>query len=416
VKVPKVRIYIRIRHTNGTDAFVEPVWNRNNTLRGGYAIVNGAAEHHPEGVYYLRYKLGGKRRQWVPVGADSDCAIAALRNTEHDLQAIGLGRETGSLPAAPDDAPLKEQLSLNDEIELYLDEVRKLKKADKTLAASKNMLARFSVGVSGKMLRKITRDDLINYGFALGKDGLSERTVHNHLGRIRAFMKSRDVAWPLKTGDMPDYEQEEAKVYDQDQLARFFAVATSEDRLLFEFFLNTGLREQEVMHCTWADIDFKSNAVFVKAKPRFGFRVKNRKGRSVPVPDSLIESLAARKRQSDSILLFPGSNGRPDGHMLRRLQGIAHRAGLNCGECVTKGGVSCAGRPVCSEWGLHKFRKTFATMHHEAGVSPRSIQKWLDHADLATTLRYLAIADIRSERTRSQVNSTFANLSSRFAA
>ena len=29
-------------------------------------------------------------------------------------------------------------------------------------------------------------------------------------------------------------------------------------------------------------------------------------------------------------------------------------------------------------WGLHNFgRKTFATMHSEAGVSPPTIQRWL---------------------------------------
>jgi integrase/recombinase XerD len=65
---------------------------------------------------------------------------------------------------------------------------------------------------------------------------------------------------------------------------------------------------------------------------------------------------------------------------------------------------------VCSEWGLHKFRKSFSTMHSEAGVSAPTIQRWLGHADLATTLRYLAVADLRSERTRSQVNASFAVL------
>jgi integrase len=49
-------------------------------------------------------------------------------------------------------------------------------------------------------------------------------------------------------------------------------------------------------------------------------------------------------------------------------------------------------------------------MHAEAGVPAPTIQRWLGHSDLATTLRYLAIADVRSEWTRSQVNATFARL------
>ncbi|MCU1314407.1 MAG: integrase family protein [Acidobacteriaceae bacterium] len=47
-------------------------------------------------------------------------------------------------------------------------------------------------------------------------------------------------------------------------------------------------------------------------------------------------------------------------------------------------------------------------MHHEAGVSARTIQRWLRHSSLDTTLRYLAGSDDQSERTRSVVNSTFA--------
>jgi integrase/recombinase XerD len=49
-----------------------------------------------------------------------------------------------------------------------------------------------------------------------------------------------------------------------------------------------------------------------------------------------------------------------------------------------------------------------ATMHHDAGVSPRTLQAWLGNGDLETTLRYLAVADVKSQRTREQVNATFA--------
>lgn len=54
MRAKKVKLYIRIRRNDGKDAFVDPVWNRNKTLRGGYAQVDGSASHHPEGVYYLR--------------------------------------------------------------------------------------------------------------------------------------------------------------------------------------------------------------------------------------------------------------------------------------------------------------------------------------------------------------------------
>ena len=42
--------------------------------------------------------------------------------------------------------------------------------------------------------------------------------------------------------------------------------------------------------------------------------------------------------------------------------------------------------------GLHKFRKTFATMHHESGFSARTLQSWLGHSSLETTIAYLKIS------------------------
>ena len=66
--------------------------------------------------------------------------------------------------------------------------------------------------------------------------------------------------------------------------------------------------------------------------------------------------------------------------------------------------------PVCEKWISHRLRKTFATLHHESGVSPRTLQKWLGHKSLETTVRYLGIADARGERMREQVNKSFKSL------
>jgi len=50
-------------------------------------------------------------------------------------------------------------------------------------------------------------------------------------------------------------------------------------------------------------------------------------------------------------------------------------------------------------------------MHHEAGISARTIQSWLRHSDLETTLKYLAASDHKSAKIREQVNNTFAFVS-----
>lgn len=61
MRTPKVRLYIRVRLSAGHYSYLDPAWNKNRTLRAGYALVEGQPEHHPEGIYYLRFRRGKKR-------------------------------------------------------------------------------------------------------------------------------------------------------------------------------------------------------------------------------------------------------------------------------------------------------------------------------------------------------------------
>lgn len=418
MRAPKVRLYIRVRDEHGKSIFADPAWNRNKTLRAGHAVVDGHTAACADGVYYLRYLNNGKRT-WMSVGGSPDAAITALRNTERELHARSLGlptvRDSESVPV-----PAKTQLdtpsiTTKDAVARYLSDVARFK-SSATYKASKLMLGLLAEKFGHLQLCNLRRQDLLEHRAELEADGTKgPRTVYNHLTRITSFLRSEGITGLLANNDYPKYDEPEAEAFSSHELQALFAAAKPTERQLFEFFLKSGFRDQEVMFCTWKNIDFKGKVVTVRAKPDLGFRPKDHEERSVPVPDELIASLIDRKRESRSIFVFPGIGGRPNQHLLRVLKRVALRAGLNCGECLRKnrkkGTVkSCRDHAICGSWLLHKFRKTFATMHCEAGVTPHTIQRWLGHSDLATTLRYLAIADMRSERTRGQVNASFACL------
>jgi site-specific recombinase XerD len=55
---------------------------------------------------------------------------------------------------------------------------------------------------------------------------------------------------------------------------------------------------------------------------------------------------------------------------------------------------------------LHKFRATFATWSLWAGVDLRTVQQWLGHSDMESTMRYLKPS--RSQQVRQKVNEIFA--------
>jgi site-specific recombinase XerD len=54
---------------------------------------------------------------------------------------------------------------------------------------------------------------------------------------------------------------------------------------------------------------------------------------------------------------------------------------------------------------LHKFRSTFATWALWAGVDLRTVQLWMGHTDMESTMRYLK--PNRSQAVREKVNAMF---------
>jgi integrase len=202
------------------------------------------------------------------------------------------------------------------------------------------MLGIFRERLPGKRLCDLVRKDLLNHISALKDSGKVDRTVYNHGMRIINFLKANGIEGLLRAEDKPKYDEKDVDAYDADQLGSLLTAATAEERITFEFFLSTGLRDQEVMYTTWKNTDFNGKVVKVRSKPEMGFCIKDKEERSAPVPDSLINSLAERRKWSTSMLLFPGRTGSPKGHCLRMLQKLVFRAGLNCGECITKSAIA----------------------------------------------------------------------------
>jgi hypothetical protein len=80
-KLQKVSVYIRIRLTDGSQPYCPAIWESKKRLRPHWCLVRGKPEHHPEGVYHVRYRVNGKPIwEKVCVGDDSYGAadLAAL--------------------------------------------------------------------------------------------------------------------------------------------------------------------------------------------------------------------------------------------------------------------------------------------------------------------------------------------------
>ena len=153
----------------------------------------------------------------------------------------------------------------------------------------------------------------------------------------------------------------------------------------------TGMREQEVMYAYWSDINFAVSTVRVSHKPDRGRTPKAYKEREIPIPSKLAKSLKAWKAKADRncSLVFPTAGCRPKLNFLDDLKAVVERAKLDL-----------------EDFWLHKFRATFATRCLWAGVDLRTVQQWLGHSDMESTMRYLKPS--RSQHVRDKVNEIFA--------
>ena len=395
----KVSLMIRIID-GGKRPFVKPVYATNGRIRPLYALVDGVPQHRPEGTYYLRWS-DGERRVWEPAGVDPYAALAAKFRREHILESKSMG-------IAVVEQNNTNRMTLSEAIERHLVRVH-LHRSGRTQNAYDLTLPQFAEACAKRYLDEVTGEDLLHFMVRLREMGLADRTVANRVESVQAFLKTNGIKGLLAPHERPRYDEKVVEAYSEEEMKALFEAARPEERLVFQFFLGSGCREAEVAHATWRDLNFSDKTFTVHSKRSRGFGPKDREERTIPLPDSLIEALRQRRaKHAASPYLFPNALGRPNGHLLRVLKKLAKRAGLNCGECVNKKGLSCTEHPVCDKWELHKFRRTFATIHHESGVSARTLQAWLGHSSLETTLAYLQIADLRSERTRTQVNHRFA--------
>ncbi len=157
------------------------------------------------------------------------------------------------------------------------------------------------------------------------------------------------------------------------------------------------MREDEVAHLYWSNVLWHANEIEVKDKPEWGFHPKTYETRNVRIHPHLLgvlkEHYAPRKNNG---LIFPNAIENPEGHFLDALQKIAYRAGITCGVCrnCTHGRKGCKvkGR-YCQAFGLHKFRRTYATIRSRLGVPVQNICAELGHKDIATTQTYLGVVE-----------------------
>jgi integrase/recombinase XerD len=359
------------------------VLSANGRVKPDLVVVGSKQETHKEGAYYLEWREGAKRVR-LSVGKDPADASARRLRKEAELNAVNNG-----VSVVPDGQ--NGHRSVAAAVADFLDETE-LTKKPKTLAAYSTALAYFVESCHKLNLEEIDRKDLLKFSaFLRDEKDQAPRSVYNKFENVMTFLKANGIRGLAGKNDWPRFTEEEPEIYEQEELDKLFAKCDAEERLWYEFFLMTGMREQEVMYTYWSDINLTASTIRVSHKPDRGWTPKAYKEREIPIPSKLVKSLKALKAKAHKTcnLVFPTAGCKPKLDFLDGLKAVAERAKLDK-----------------ENFWLHKFRATFATWSLWAGVDLRTVQQWLGHSDMESTMRYLKPS--RSQHVRDKVNEIFA--------
>jgi integrase/recombinase XerD len=401
--LPAPSLYIREKNPAGK-------W-RYSRIKEGRGVRTGELA----APFYARPFIEGKQI-WKTLSAQT----FAGAKEEAERLAVALDAQARGLTVAQAESLTNaNRISIKTAVETYLEQ--KSGKAKKTVAQYRLTLHEFMEALGGKVrfLDEINENVLRGYKRFMVAKGYAGKTIDTRLNIVFFLLKKNGIKARIPRDEMPVVEDEIAVPYTEEELKKLFAHMNDEEKARYKFFLGTGCRDKEVTFAAWNDIDFDKKTYHVRRKEDVGFTPKSHESRTIPLPDSLIVLLKERKKYAQhDRWIFVNREGKPDNHFLRKLKNIALRAGLNCGQCrttITEGRydnrkrveVSCKDRPVCQHFYLHRFRKTCASRWEQHGVPIRTIQHYLGHKNLETTMLYLGIAD--SEKLRGNINAAFGD-------
>ena len=329
-----------------------------------------------DGRYYVEWYVSGKRRR-EGAGVTAAQALEAQRRKRHELE----GRKLG-VPGFETAGETFKKPALQMAVKNYLEQIEALKKPN-THRKYEAVLERFLDFFHDRAsIDAISADDLTRFVVTLKKvHGLGSNTILHNAVIIAQFLKRNGRSGTTRELELPERITPLVKVYGHEELARYFAACSDRERALFATFLLTGFREQEVMFLHWSDVNFELRTVRATAKPELGFYPKRWEDREVPAPAELMEELRKHAHRPSCQLVFPSPTGNREQHMLDHCKSIATRAKLDP-----------------TKFDLKTFRSTYATGMLRRGFDVRTVQHWMGHKSLETTMRYLAPAtDVHDE-------------------
>jgi integrase len=361
----------------------------NGRIRQGFAIIDGQPIKVAEFNYQVR-TYEGRQAKYTPAGKNASDAEAkrAVLESQVSIKAQAAGANLTVV-----EAPARKTLAGSATAYIKQKEDAHLTEA---VLQARNVTEEFLKHTKKRFIDEITTDDITRFHNVLRKRSCGPRTVANKHARLVSWLKFAGVD-PKLFPPKPVFEKALPTIYSSEQIGKLLATENPYMRMVMLVALKLGLRDQELRHIEFSDIDKQEKTLRVRGKLKWNFHVKQYEQRDIPIPDDLYEELLDwERRHPTQTLILATSNGRPNRRLLQALKRVARRVELNCSRCD---GCKSAYRE-CEEYSLHRFRRTYITNLLRSGIDLRTVQHFAGHKDLQSTMRYLRPAATSEARAK----------------
>jgi len=323
------------------------------------------------GVYYLEWHEDGRRKRET-AGVQPSEVLDARRRKILELKGRAIEKGRTVQPAVSEDSPVP----LAATVDTYLNHLKVNQKLN-TYRRYRSVLDNFrQYFASKKYLNEISRGDILEYRDSRATLVASAVTLNSEITMIRAFLYwciqfkglRENPAAKIKPRKVVEKPPE---VYGDNEIAKLLGAADAEEQAVLLALLYTGLREQELCHLTWDDVDFKKKPLRVTAKPEEKFTPKTWEERDIEMSDRLIQALNLLPHRARWV--FPTVGGKRHAHVYKIVERVAENAEVK------------GAHP-------HKFRATFLTRLLQSGCDIANVQALAGHRNIKTTQRYLGVS------------------------
>lgn len=315
--------------------------------------------------YYVSVTYKGQRHKEV-AGDTERAAKQKLRKLENRLEKIG----DLTPRRVPFDFLCKEYETWGD-VNLGV----------RTIAERKILIRAHLIPFFTMLISELDEAAVEAYKAARIADGVSPSTLNNELKALRCILTyGKEMNFFDPGTDLPRIRKVKVPKKTQRRLSPeqigpvLEQVRRPRTRAMLQLLIFAGLRKSELANLEWTDVDFERKLLHVRSKEAWQVKTENA-ARTIPLTKQAIAALKAAQelRRGEEPLVFPGKDGKP-------LTDI--RAGLN-------GACDRAGIPRVH---IHGLRHTFGTLLAQLGADPKAIMDAMGHADLKTTMGYIATA------------------------